>query len=177
MSRRSGDSAYTAFLHAFLRVSSTAPLAGLSRPLPSPHIVVGITNPQTCLVLSGRLRTLREAGFRVTLVASPGELLTHTAALEGVESIAIPMRREIAPVADFVSLVRLWRLLYRLKPEITEFSTPKAGLLGAIAGMLCGVPARVYFLRGLKLETCTGVKRRILRATEKLAAGCSHVVL
>jgi glycosyltransferase involved in cell wall biosynthesis len=169
-------------LPAFLRArnrfaASTAALSGLSRPSPSPHIIIGITNPQTCLVLGGRLRTLREAGFRVTLVSSSGELLTRTAALEGVESVEIPMRREIAPIADFVSLVRLWRLLYRLKPEMTEFSTPKAGLLGAIAGMLCGVPARVYFLRGLKLETCTGVKRRILLVAERLAAACSHVVL
>ncbi len=143
----------------------------------SPHIVVGITHPQTCLVLGGRLRTLREAGFRVTLVSSPGELLTRTAAQEGVEWVAIPMRRKIAPAADLLSLLRLCWLLYRLKPEMTEFSTPKAGLLGSIAAMLCGVPARVYFLRGLKLETSTGLKRRILLATEKLASACSHSVL
>jgi glycosyltransferase involved in cell wall biosynthesis len=142
-----------------------------------PHIVVGITNPQTCLVLGGRLRTLRETGFRVTLVSSPGELLTRTAAQEGVESFAIPMHRQISPVADLLSLLRLWWLLFRLKPDMTEFSTPKAGLLGSIAAMLCGVPARVYFLRGLKLETCTGLKRRILLAAEKVASACSHAVL
>ena len=39
--------------------------------LPSRHIVVGITHPQTCLTLTGRLRALREAGFRVTLISSP----------------------------------------------------------------------------------------------------------
>jgi len=142
-----------------------------------PHIVVGITNAQTCLVLGGRLRTLREAGFRVTLVSNPGELLTHTAAQEGVEAIGLPMRREISPLSDFVSLVRLWWLLYLLKPDMTEFSTPKAGLLGSIAAMICGVPTRVYFLRGLKLETCTDWKRRILLAAEKVAAACSHTVL
>jgi glycosyltransferase involved in cell wall biosynthesis len=32
-------------------------------------------------------------------------------------------------------------------------------------------------LRGLKLETTTGFKRRILLATEKLAAACAQVVL
>jgi glycosyltransferase involved in cell wall biosynthesis len=60
---------------------------------------------------------------------------------------------------------------------MTEFSTPKAGLLGSIAAMLCGVPTRVYFLRGLKLESCAGIKRHILLAAEKLAAACSHAVL
>jgi glycosyltransferase involved in cell wall biosynthesis len=138
---------------------------------------VGITHPQTCLVLGGRLRALRAAGFRVTLVCGPGELPARMAAKEGVEFVALPMRRQIAPFVDLVSLVHLWWLLRRLKPEITEFSTPKAGLLGSIAAWLCGVPVRVYFLRGLKLETCSGAKRRILLAAERLAAACSHVVV
>jgi glycosyltransferase involved in cell wall biosynthesis len=182
MFKRSSDLAGPRFLPTFLSVRNrfSASAATPARPSPSlqrPRIVVGITNAQTCLVLGDRLRALREEGFRVTLVSSPGELLTSTAAREGVESIAIPMHREIAPLADLVSLMRLWWLLYRLKPEMTEFSTPKAGLLGSIAAMLCGVPARVYCLRGLKLETCTGLKHRILLATERVAAACSHVVL
>jgi glycosyltransferase involved in cell wall biosynthesis len=146
-------------------------------PAHPPHIVIGITHPQTCLVLGGRLRTLREAGFRVTLISSPGQLLDHTAASEGVEPIALPMRRAIAPLADLVSLARLWWLLRRLKPDLTEFSTPKAGLLGTLAARLAGVPNRVYMLRGLKLETCTGFKRRILMAAEQTASACSQIVL
>lgn len=144
---------------------------------PPPHIVVGITVPQSCLVLRGRLRTLREAGFRVTLVSSPGEMLARTAAQEGVEFVALPMQREISPLADMLSLFRLCWLLRRLNPDMTEFSTPKAGLLGSIAARLCGVRVRVYFLRGLKLESCKGFKRTILLVAERLAAACSHVVL
>jgi glycosyltransferase involved in cell wall biosynthesis len=142
-----------------------------------PHIVVGITDSQTCLTLTGRLRALREAGFRVTLVSSPGDLLDRTARVEGVDRIALPMRRGIAPMADFVSLVRLWLLLRRLKPDLTEFSTPKAGVLGTLAAMLCGVPRRIYMLRGLKLEGCTGFKHRILLRAEQFTAACAHVVL
>ncbi|HEY1903200.1 MAG TPA: glycosyltransferase family 4 protein [Terracidiphilus sp.] len=141
------------------------------------HIVIGITNPQTCLTLTGRLRALREAGFRVTLIASPGELLDQTAAREGVEAIGLPMEREIAPLADLVSLVRLWWVLVRLRPDVTEFSTPKAGLLGSVASWLAGVPARVYMLRGLKLETAKGIKRSILLAAERVAARFVQVVL
>ncbi len=182
MFKRSRDIADAGFLPTLSSVGNqfsafAASLARPLQPLPRPHILVGITSPQTCLVLGGRLRALREAGFRVTLLSSPGELLDRTAAQEGVESIAIPMQREMAPLADLVALVRLCWLLYRLKPEMTEFSTPKAGLLGSIAAMLCGVPARVYFLRGLKLETSAGLKRRILLAAEKVASACSHTVL
>jgi glycosyltransferase involved in cell wall biosynthesis len=143
----------------------------------SPSIVVGITHAQTCLTLTGRLRALREAGFRVMLVSGPGELLGRMAASEGIEAIAIPMQRGIAPLADLVSLARLWRLLRRLRPDLTEFSTPKAGLLGTMAAKLSGVPRRIYMLRGLRLETSTGFKRRILLVTERLASACAHVVL
>ena len=142
-----------------------------------PLIVIGITHSQTCLVLTGRLRALREAGFRVVLVASPGVLLETTAAREGIEALPIPMERGIAPLADLVSLFRLVRALLRLRPDITEFSTPKAGLLGNIAALLCGVPRRIYLLRGLRLETASGIMRGILRASERIAAACSHVVL
>jgi len=144
---------------------------------PTPHIVVGITNSQTCLTLTGRLRALREAGFRVTLVSSPGELLNRTAAREGVKSIAIQMHRKIAPIADILSLARLWWMLVRLRPDITEFSTPKAGLLGTFAALLAGVPTRIYMLRGLKVEGTIGLKRRILLAAERVAALCAQIVL
>jgi glycosyltransferase involved in cell wall biosynthesis len=143
----------------------------------SPSILVGITHPQTCLVLRDRLRALREAGFRVVLVSSPGELLDRTAAEERIEAFSIPMRRAIAPLADAVSFVRLWRLLGKYSPDVVEFSTPKAGLLGLLASWLRRVPSRVYLLRGLRLETAHGIKRRILLTGERLAAACAHVVL
>jgi len=113
----------------------------------------------------------------VTLVSSPGELLERTAARDGVSRVALPMQRAIAPFADIWSLVRLWWLLRRLKPDLTEFSTPKAGLLGTVAARLAGVPIRIYMLRGLKLETCTGLKRRVLLAAERIASSSAQVVL
>lgn len=142
-----------------------------------PLIVVGITHPQTCLVLRGRLQALLGAGFRVKLICSPGELLDRTAADEGVEAIPIPMRRGFALFSDLVSLVRIWAVLRRLRPDVTEFSTPKAGLLGNVAALLCGVPKRVYLVRGLRLETATGWRRALLAGTERLAAACSHLVM
>jgi glycosyltransferase involved in cell wall biosynthesis len=157
-----------------LRIFAGLPRESTQRPY---HIVIGITHPQTCLTLTGRLRALRDAGFRVTLISSPGELLERTAAREGVEAVGLPMRREIAPLADLVSLGRLCWVLWRLQPDVAEFSTPKAGLLGSLASWFVGVPARVYMLRGLKLETSSGIKRNILLAAERASSRLAHVVL
>jgi glycosyltransferase involved in cell wall biosynthesis len=111
------------------------------------------------------------------LISSPGELLEWFARKEGVEAVSIPIARGIAPFADFLSLLRLCFLLWKLNPDVTEFSTPKAGLLGTLAAWICRVPMRVYMLRGLKLERAIGIKRRLLAMTERLAANCAHVVL
>ena len=176
MLNRSVDTALTGLWPIDSRPRNHLSDSSVHTPHPH-HIVIGITHPQTCLTLTGRPRALREAGFRVTLVSSPGELLDRTAAREGVVPISLPIQRAIAPVADLVSLARLWWLLRRLKPDLTEFSTPKAGLLGTLAARLAGVPNRIYMLRGLKLETCTGLKRRILQAAEQMASASAQVVL
>jgi len=144
---------------------------------PPPTILVGVTHPQTCLILRARLRALREAGFRVVVLSSPGELLDLTAAAAGVDRIAIPMRRGITPLVDLRCLLWICRLLLTLRPDLVEFSTPKAGFLGTLAAWLCGVPHRVYMLRGLKLQSSTGLKHALLLASERLAAACAHVVL
>lgn len=148
-----------------------------SRVNPNPHIVIGITNSQTCLVLAGRLRALKSAGFRVTLVSSPGPFLATTAKSEGVDFHELPMERGISFFRDLRALIQLTRLLLRLQPDVVEFSTPKAGLLGMIAARLAGVKYRVYLLRGLRLETAMGMKRVAMVAAERLTSYCAQVVL
>ncbi len=143
----------------------------------NPHIVIGITNSQTCLVLAGRLRTLKSAGFRVTLISSPGPFLATTAKSEGVDFHELPMERGISFFRDLKSFIKLTRLLQQLRPDVVEFSTPKAGLLGMIAARLIGVKCRVYLLRGLRLETVTGLKRVAMTVAERLTSYCAQVVL
>ena len=142
-----------------------------------PTVLLGVTTQELCLILGVRIRVLRRAGFRVVLVSGPGELLERTTSLTGVESIALPMRRSIAPLADLVALVRLWCILGNYKPDLVEFSTPKAGFLGILAATLRGLPRRIYMLRGLKLERSRGLKRWILLTAERVACSCAHKVL
>jgi len=63
------------------------------------------------------------------------------------------------------------------RPDVVDASTPKAGLLGSLAAMLARVPCRVYTLRGLRMETATGLKRLVLWLAERLACACAHRVV
>ncbi|HSL82788.1 MAG TPA: glycosyltransferase family 4 protein [Thermoanaerobaculia bacterium] len=137
-----------------------------------------VTHPMTArLLLRGRLRHLTAAGFDVVLVTSPGPDLEGLAEAEGVEVVTLPMAREVAPLCDVLALLRLAALLRRLRPDVVDAATPKAGLLGMLAARLARVPVRIYTLRGLRLETATGVKRRILSGAERLACSSAHRVL
>jgi glycosyltransferase involved in cell wall biosynthesis len=128
-------------------------------------------------LLRGQLAYMREAGFDVTVIASPDKDFPEVARREGVRNLPVPMEREIRPIKDLETLVRLTRVLRELRPDIVNASTPKAGLLGMLAAWLAGVPVRVYTLRGLRLETTRGLKRQVLRVCETIASGCAHRIV
>jgi glycosyltransferase involved in cell wall biosynthesis len=130
-----------------------------------PHLVLIVTAAMSTRAFHGQIRRLREAGFRVSFISNPGPQ-TQEAFVEGAEVIALPMEREIALFRDLISLWRLWSTLRRIRPDITNVGTPKAGLLGGIAARLAFIPRRVYTLHGLRLETAKGWKRGLLKLME-----------
>ena len=128
-------------------------------------------------LMAGQLAFLARSGFDVRLITSPGPHLDAVRREQGVECLAVPILREIRPLADIVSLLRLTRLLRRIRPTVVNASTPKAGLLGMLAATLAGVPIRLYTLRGLRLETTGGLKRTFLTLGEKMTALCAHRIV
>src|SRR5215472_8287797 len=138
-----------------------------SSPKP-PHLVLMTTSAMATIFFRGQIARLRKAGFRVTFICNPGSE-TASLAAEGAEVVPVPMERNISVFRDVVSLWRLWRTLRKLKPDVINVGTPKAGLLGGIAARLAGVQRRIYTLHGLRLETAVGWKHRLLTWTERIA--------
>jgi len=146
--------------------------------LPSKSVCLIVTNEISAITFyRGYLRFLRERGWDVTLVASGTQRILDLAEDEGVNGRLLPMEREPAPLRDIRSLWSAVRLLRAVSPSVLVFATPKASLIGAIAGRLTGVPVRVYQLWGLRLETTRGLWRRVFTVLEKITTGCStHIV-
>lgn len=115
--------------------------------------------------------------YEVVAVSSPGEDLDLVAVREGVRTIAVPMERHISIWKDIKSLVRMIKVLRKEKPYMVHSMTPKAGLVTMIAGKLAGVPVRVHTFTGLVWPTSTGLKRKILMATDWLTCACAtHII-
>lgn len=140
-------------------------------------VLHAVTTSLSLVLFRGQLQYLRSVGFRPAAMCSDGPFVNEISEQEGVPVYTTPMEREIAPAKDMSSLVRIWRLLRRLRPSICNAGTPKAGLLVMIAARLALVPCRVYTLRGLRLETATGLKRRLLLLTERIACACADRVV
>lgn len=57
--------------------------------------------------------------------------------------VDIPMEREIDPIADLASVIRLRQQLTRIAPDVVHLHSSKAGALGRIASF--GLPLRVFY--------------------------------
>ena len=91
--------------------------------------------------------------------------------------VAVPMERHISPIKDIVSLCKLIRVFRKERPDMVHSMTPKAGLLCMLAGWLTRVPVRIHTFTGLVWPTSKGLKRTILKLTDKITCSCAtHII-
>lgn len=141
------------------------------------RILLAVTADMSLRLMQGFPEYLATRGWDVHIVSSPGPLLDELSSADGVTTHGITMAREPSPVEDLRALAAWVRLLRRVRPSLLSVGTPKAGLLGGIAGLLTRVPHRVYLLRGLRLESFSGPRRMVLALLEKFASSCAHRIL
>jgi glycosyltransferase involved in cell wall biosynthesis len=131
---------------------------------------------QTLNLLKGQIGFLNQY-MDVILVAKDTGGLKALAESEGVEYRDIDMHREISLKADILSLISLYRLFRRERPDIVHANTPKGALLGLMAAWLARVPKRIYNVNGLRFETAKGNLRKLLIMMEKIACACATKVV
>lgn len=141
------------------------------------RVLHAVTVSKSLKFMKGQLSYLKNLGYEVSVVSSPGKEIDTFAEMEKVNIKQIKMAREISPLSDIISLIKVIRYLLKYRPHIVNTGTPKAGLLLSVAAWLTRVPIRVYTVRGLRLETASGYKRKILLFTERIACLCSHRII
>ncbi len=140
-------------------------------------ILRACTVPQSIGFVVGMIPDLTKE-YEVGVLSSPGvEWAMLDKYGDAVKRLEVPMERHISPLRDLRSLWRLVRVFRRERPDMVHSMTPKAGMLCMLAAWITRVPVRVHMFTGLVFPTATGLKRRILMATDRLTCACATHVL
>lgn len=133
------------------------------------HKLVRITTIPLSLekLLEGQL-TFMSDYYEVIAVSAEKKRLEEYGSNNNVRTFWLEMTRAITPLQDLKSLIKLVRFFKKEKPLIVHTHTPKAGIIGMLAGKLAGVPIRLHTVAGLPLLETRGVKRTILDEVETL---------
>lgn len=128
------------------------------------------------ILLKGQLAFLKDH-YEVVAVSGKDSHLDSVSSREGVRTIPVSFQRQISPFKDFVSLLKLYKVLRKEKPLIVHSITPKAGLLTMIAAYFAGVPIRIHTFTGLVFPYKKGFIHHLLLFLDKvLCRFATHII-
>jgi len=118
--------------------------------------------------LRHQIESLAASGAQVAVVTSPGRELELLRDMPGVDCVSIDIPRSISPWHDLLALIRLWVFFRKERIDIAHSTTPKAGLLTAIAAFMAGVSIRLHTFTGQPWVGMRGIKRLLARRSDWL---------
>ena len=117
--------------------------------------------------LKKQVKDISDAGFEVILVSGRDKGMDVILDL-GLEHEAINIPRNISIIQDVIALFKLYRFFRERKIDIIHSTTPKAGLLCAIAGLAARVNVRLHTFTGQAWANKSGLVRWISKFCDKV---------
>ena len=128
-------------------------------------------------LLLNQLRSLKQAGYEVIGISSPGKEVQYIEAT-GIRHKPVKITRSFTPFQDLKTLLGLYRHFCNDRFTIIHTHTPKPGLLGQLAARMVNAPIIVNTLHGFYFHNgMHPAMRRFYIVLEKIAAKCSDVIL
>ena len=116
--------------------------------------------------------------FEISLIANfenEDLALYENLPLANIKSINI--HRSISVIRDLKALFYLVKYLKKMNFDAIHTVTPKAGLLGVLAGKLAGIKNRIHIFTGQVWHTKIGFFKKILMAIDKIIVKSATVIL
>ena len=135
---------------------------------PKKKLLILLTVVDTAYLLRHQIPYLAKR-YEIVLVFGKGNNPASLASLKlFAKLVTIPIVREINPWRDTISLLVLIWLIIKEKPDLMHSYTPKAGLIGAVAGVITGLRSRVHSFTGLVFPMAHGFKRLICKSSDQI---------
>jgi glycosyltransferase involved in cell wall biosynthesis len=116
--------------------------------------------------LRQQIETLVKLGADLSAVCSDGPELAQLKNISHLTCVEINIKRSISLWHDLWALVQLFIFFKRGKIEIAHSTTPKAGLLTALAAYLAVVPVRLHTFTGQPWVDMPGIKGKLARFSD-----------
>lgn len=148
----------------------------MTRPVRIAHVTtVDLT---LRFILRGQFRRLLDKGFDITAISAPGKWVRDIEA-DGIRHVPWQhATRAWNPRADALAFFELLRILRHENFDLIHTHTPKAGIMGRVAGRIAGVPCVVSSIHGFyALPEDPPLKRIAVLALERVAARLSDLEL
>ncbi len=100
---------------------------------------ISTSDASSGILLKNQMRYFIDRGIETHAMASPGRYVEEVEAA-GIPFHPVPMTRTISPLQDLVALQAMVPILRRERFDLIHLHTPKAVLLGTIAGVLARTP-------------------------------------
>ena len=113
------------------------------------------------LLINGQADYFRSKGHNYFLASGP---CSHD--IQDKYYTELPLVRRPHIIKDLKALIATFLWLRTIKPDILHTHTPKAGLIGMIAGFFAGVPIRIHTVAGLPWMESKGILRYVYRFFE-----------
>ncbi|MEZ4668951.1 MAG: glycosyltransferase family 4 protein [Anaerolineae bacterium] len=110
----------------------------------------------------------------------PGEGdMTYYALERGITPIVIPeLGRSLNPVRDIRTLLKVYRLIKEVKPDVVHTHAAKAGFVGRVAAWLAGVPVIIHTFHGHVFKGYfTPSRTRFFIILERLTARVTDTII
>jgi glycosyltransferase involved in cell wall biosynthesis len=115
------------------------------------------------LLVNGQADFFRSKGHTYFLASGP---CAHNITDKYYTELPLVRRPQI--YKDFKALIATYLWLRRIKPDILHTHTPKAGLIGMIAGFFARVPVRIHTVAGIPWMETSGALRKFYKLFESL---------
>lgn len=122
---------------------------------------------------------LKERGFEVVVAAGGNGEMAHRLKEAGVPVHHLEMmKNNMNPFSTFLVVTELVTLFRKEKPDVVQISSSKAGLFGAIAGRLAGVPRIIFTAHGWTFnEERPRLQKALLKMLASLTVSLSHATI
>ncbi|WP_435415577.1 glycosyltransferase [Polaribacter aestuariivivens] len=125
--------------------------------------------------LKGQIEFMTSKGIELTLIIPLDKEFNSKlkAKHKNIQIININFERNISIKKDFFCLLKLIKVFLKVKPNIIHLHTPKASLLGGLAGRLLFKKNIIYQMHGLVSIKGNKVQKGLLYKIEKLTCSLS----